>query len=193
MRRLLRTVLLLLIILFVFGCFAGYLLVQDNAQRSEAIVVLDGGTDARYMKGLDLLRSGYGKVMFVNAMSDRKKWGRTEVGYAELFIEETAGDLTTRVKVCPIQQDSTRTETDYVARCLDSVGAHKALIVTSDNHTRRALSIFRKLKPGYEWSVAASSDPQEFGMKWWQHRAWAKTTLAEWQRTIWWNCVDRWR
>jgi len=64
--------------------------------------------------------------------------------------------------------------------------------VTSDYHTRRALSVFRKEVPGYSYSVAAASDPVQFGARWWQHRQWAKNNTDEWMRLLWWELVDRW-
>jgi len=67
------------------------------------------------------------------------------------------------------------------------------LLVTSDYHTRRALSTFRKKAPGIEWTVASLSDPTEFGVKWWQRREWAKTLVGEWERVVWWHLVDRWK
>jgi len=67
------------------------------------------------------------------------------------------------------------------------------LLVTSDFHTRRALSVFRHEIPGYEYSVAAARDDAQFGDKWWTHRQWAKTFVNEWLRLIWWSAVDRWR
>ena len=66
-------------------------------------------------------------------------------------------------------------------------------MVTSDYHTRRAAEILRKRLPQYHISIYAAQDPYFFGMKWWQTREWAKTTLAEWQRYAWWELVDRWR
>jgi uncharacterized SAM-binding protein YcdF (DUF218 family) len=67
------------------------------------------------------------------------------------------------------------------------------LIVTSEFHTRRALSIFRHELRGKSFSTAAARDDREFGTRWWQHRQWAKTCLYEWLRLVWWNLVDRWR
>ena len=73
-----------------------------------------------------------------------------------------------------------------------SEGGKSVLIVTSDFHTRRALSIFRREVPGYDYSVAAARDEPQFGVKWWTHRQWAKTFVDEWLRLIWWKAVDQW-
>ncbi|HMK30685.1 MAG TPA: YdcF family protein [Terriglobales bacterium] len=181
-------------LLLWFFLDSGRLLVLDRPERAEAIVVLDGSSiDQRYAKGLEMLRAGYGNRLFLDARSDYTSYGRTPAQYASDWVKQSAGDQLSRVSVCDIQSNSTRQETADVTQCLDSVGARSALIVTSDHHTRRALSIFRKLKPQYRWSIAAAANPAEFGEKWWSHREWAKTWLTEWERMLWWQLVDRWR
>ena len=67
------------------------------------------------------------------------------------------------------------------------------LLVTSDFHTRRALSIFKSRLPNYRWSVAACRDDSVFQPDWWRRREWAKTAFMEWTKLIWWEAVDRWR
>ncbi|HJU12425.1 MAG TPA: YdcF family protein, partial [Candidatus Binataceae bacterium] len=106
---------------------------------------------------------------------------------------ESAGDLAGRVHVCPIRADSTRGEAEYIRACLERLHPRSVLIVTSDYHTRRALSIARRMMPQYRWSVAASSDPASFGPQWWKHREWAKINFLEWQRLLWWELAERWR
>ena len=88
---------------------------------------------------------------------------------------------------------STAEETVAAAACLQSLQAHRILLVTSDYHTRRALAIFRHRLPQYEWSVAAAPDESTYGTEWWRRGAWAKTWWSEAQRLAWWELVDRWR
>jgi uncharacterized SAM-binding protein YcdF (DUF218 family) len=64
--------------------------------------------------------------------------------------------------------------------------------VTSEFHTRRALSTFRRELPRRTFSVAATYDSAQFGTHWWTHRQWAKTVVDEWLRLLWWSVVDRW-
>src|SRR5690348_9797375 len=113
----------------------GELLVVDKPQKSDAIVVLAGDkTDVRYRKGMELLRNGYGNFMLLDASDDLAVFGRKYDELAREYIASTAGDLAPKVKVCPIHGDSTLLETRSVARCLDAVGARKAMLVTSDFH-----------------------------------------------------------
>jgi uncharacterized SAM-binding protein YcdF (DUF218 family) len=178
----------------LFAVFAGRLLVADWAERSDAIVVLAGDSmDIRYARGMELLHQGYGKHLFLDASADTHFFGKTPAEYASAFLKQEAGDMSDKVSVCPFAQDSTMTETIYVQKCLSQSEAKSVLLVTSDFHSRRALSIFRKKLPQYHWSVAAARDPDMFGVRWWQHREWTKTAFYEWLKTLWWNGIDRWR
>ncbi len=188
-----RFLLLVLLLLIVFALFAGRLLVVNAPEKADAIVVLAGGSDDnRYYRGLELLRAGYAPRMYVDALADTQKFGHRETEYAQKFIDETAGPDVARVKVCGIVGDSTVAETAAVARCLQADAARRVLLVTSEYHTRRALSIFRKSLPSYEILVAAAPDVR-FGVKWWQHREWAKVTLEEWEKLLFWEMFERWR
>lgn len=188
-----KYLLLALLVLAVFVVSAGRLLVVNTPRKADAIVVLAGGRDDnRYYKGLELLRAGYAPTMFVDANEDVKHFGHPDTEYVQKFIQESAGADVARVKVCPEREDSTITESLYVARCLQADGAHSILLVTSDFHTRRALSVFQKFLPEYPVSVAAAPDVR-FGTRWWQHREWAKMTLEEWEKLIFWDSVERWQ
>lgn len=178
----------------MFTLFAGRLLVRDQPEKSDVIVVLAGDSqDQRYRRGMELLRAGYGRHLFLDASSDSNYFGHTPAEYAATFLRQDAGELVAQVGVCPFEEDGTLTETRYVASCLAPLHPQTVLLVTSDFHTARARSIFARSLPQYHWSVAAAQDPRIFGTRWWQHREWAKTTFQEWLKVIWWNVIDRWR
>ena len=192
-RKMKRFLLLLLILLVAFGLFAGRLLVLNSPEKADAIVVLAGGrNDNRYYKGLELLRAGYAPRMYVDALADIRNFGHTDAEHAQKFVEESAGADVGRIKVCGVLGDSTVEETATVVRCLQPDGVRSVLLVTSEYHSRRALSIFQKLTPQYRLSMAAAPDIR-FGVKYWQHREWAKTTLEEWQKLLFWDLMERWR
>jgi uncharacterized SAM-binding protein YcdF (DUF218 family) len=184
--------LFLLLIIFFLG-YAGRFLVIDQPQRSEAIVVLAGGRDDRYYKGLEMLGKGYANILFLDARTDVVQFGRTPFSMGQAFIQTSAGALLDKAKMCPITGDSTDEEAGHVADCLRTTGARRVLLVTSDYHTRRAFQIVRVRLPQYQWSVSAAHNRYDFGVNWWQHREWAKTALLEWTKLLWWDAVDRWR
>jgi DUF218 domain-containing protein len=186
--------LVLLFAIVLFGLFAGRLLVRDHPEKSDVIVVLSGDSqDQRYRRGMELLRAGFGERLLLDAPSDSSYFGHSPAEYAENFLKQDAGDMLSKVQVCPFEEDSTVTEARYIVKCLEPLHVRSVLLVTSDWHTARARSVLQTRLPQYHWSVAAALDPRLFGAQWWKHREWAKTTFQEWLKVGWWNVVDRWR
>jgi hypothetical protein len=172
-----------------FAANAGRALVVNAPQPSDALVVLAGETEYRPRLGLRLLDKGYGRKLVIDVPAGQTIYEYTQMQLAEKYfgtLPEAAS-----IRICPIYGMSTKAESHDVEKCL-SPDEHRVLIVTSDYHTRRALSIFRKELRGRSFSAAAAHDPQEFGADWWRHREWAKTCLDEWLKLLWWNGVDRW-
>ena len=191
-RRLhLSIALLAVVVLTIFGINAGRILVVDAPQPSDLILVLAGETDHRPARALELLRQGLGRRVVIDVPVDAKIYDVSELDLAEKYVRNLPDSAA--VRVCPIVGLSTQEETHDVEKCLDPQVGSRILIVTSDFHTRRALSIFRHQLRDKTFSVAAAHNPPEFGTRWWTHRQWAKTLALEWLRLIWWNFVDRWK
>lgn len=172
------------------GATSGRFLVIDQPRKSDVMVVLAGETDRRPARGLELLDQGYAPRLMLNVPADAMIYQWNEVEIARKYV---AGlPQASAIMICPIYGHSTRDESQDVARCLQDIGARKVLLVTSDYHTRRALSIFSRVMPA-DYSIAAAFDAKEFGVQWWRHRQWAKVNFDEWLKLIWWELVDRWR
>ena len=170
---------------------AGSFLVIDAPRRSDVILVLAGETNHRPERALQLEAQGFGQRILLDVPTNSKIYEFTQIQLAQNYIHDLPEGAT--LSVCPIDGLSTRDETKDVEKCLIKAGAERVLIVTSDFHTRRALSTLRREIPGYEYSIAASRDEEQFGDRWWIHRQWAKTFVDEWLRLIWWKCIDQWR
>jgi hypothetical protein len=170
---------------------AGSYLVLDEPRASDLILVLAGETDRRPQRALELLAQGYGKRILLDVPNNAKVFGSTEMELAGKYVHNLPQAAS--ISICPIDGLSTKAESKDVERCLAHEPAQRILIVTSDFHTRRALSIFRHELAGREYSVAASHDDAAFGDRWWTHREWAKTLAGEWMKTIWWKAIDQWR
>ena len=172
---------------------AGSWLVLNDPHRADVMVVLAGDLgDIRFQRGLGLLREGYARQLVLDA-PNWIAYGRMASDLAREYVKEAAPDWQTQIHVCSFHSDSTLGELREVAPCIREVApqATSALLVTSDFHTRRALSIARQALPQYQWSVAATPDGKAFGKSWWRNREWAKTTLLEWQKLCWWQLVER--
>ena len=170
---------------------AGSFLMVNAPRPSDVIVVLAGETDKRPERALELLAQGYGRRVVLDVPTNSKLYEFTEIQLAQKYIQDLPQGAS--VSVCPIDGLSTMDESKDAEKCLAREGGKSVLIVTSDFHTRRALNIFQRELPGYEYSVAAAPDSEQFGARWWMHRQWAKTFVNEWLRLIWWEAVDRWR
>jgi len=180
----------LFVAVVLFAANAGTILVLNAPVRSDVIVVLAGETDLRPSRGLELLREGYGRRLLINVPAQTKIYDLTQVQLAQNYVRSLAE--ADSIAICPIEGLSTRDESRDVERCLPQDG-NRVLLVTSEFHTRRALSIFRHELKGKVFSVAIVRDDKQFGTRWWLHREWAKTCVDEWLRVIWWYGVDRWR
>lgn len=176
--------------LFLFAANAGKILVVNAPQRSDLIVVLAGETDTRPALALDLLHEGYAQRVLFDVPAAARIFDTTAIQIAQAYVRKFPDAA--RMAICPIPGLSTKQEAHDVIRCLEHETGSRILIVTSDYHTRRALSIFRHEIPGRSFSIAAAQDATQFGTRWWTHRQWAKMCFAEWLRTIWWNLIERW-
>ncbi len=185
-------VLVILAILAVLAVHhAGSFLVVNAPEHADLIVVLGGGNnDLRYWNGVDLMHKGWAPRLMLDVFAKGVTFGNMDIDLARDFVNRTTPGQST---ICPIVINSTYGEAEHIFKCLQDTNVKSILVVTSDYHTRRALTILQKRLPQYHISIYAAPDPYFFGQHWWQTREWAKTTLAEWQRYVWWLCVDRWR
>ncbi len=190
-----RGVLLVLVVVtaglvwFVFN--AGSSLIVDAPQKSDVIVVLAGETDRRPARALELFHEGYAPRVLLDVSSVEKIYDTTLLAITQHYISRLPDSE--KVGICPIVGLSTRDEARDVENCLKQMPGSRILIVTSDYHTRRALSILRNKIRGKSFSVAAATDATQFGAHWWAHRQWAKVCIDEWLRLLWWEGVERWQ
>ena len=191
MMRKARISVVLAVLLLALLAVSGRFLLVDQPRESDVILVLAGETDHRPARALELLNQGYAPRLILDVEAQSKIFQWNESDLAQKYAEGLGRAQS--ITICRIDGLSTREEAISAARCLRQVGGKNVLLVTSDYHTRRALSIFKREVPDRNFSVAAAFDAREFGVKWWQHREWAKVNFYEWLRLLWWELVDRWR
>lgn len=176
--------------LILCGLNAGRMLIVDAPQPSDVIVALAGETYQRPMRAVQLLDRGYGRRVLIDVPVAATLYEFSEIQLAEKYVHDLPEAAS--VEICPIEGLSTREESHDVEKCLAHAPGSRVLLVTSEFHTRRALSIFRHEVHGKSFAVAAVYDDSEFGARWWTHRQWAKTCLEEWMRLLWWDTIERW-
>jgi uncharacterized SAM-binding protein YcdF (DUF218 family) len=191
MRRRARITLIFLLMLILALSVSGKFLVINEPRQADVILVLAGETDRRPARALELYHQGYAGRIALDVPDGERIYGWTKMELAQKYIESLPDGKV--ITLCRVQGLSTRDEAKDVASCLPATGARNVLLVTSDFHTRRAVSIFRKEFPERNFSVAAAYDSTQFGTAWWHHRQWAKRALDEWLKLVWWESIDRWR
>ena len=177
------------VLAIIFVATSGGFLVVNEPSKADVAVVLAGETDARPRLGLEMLRRGYVQRLILDVPAAEKVYSWPETELAEKYVKSLPE--APAVSVCPVYGLSTKAEAQDVAGCLREVPAKTVLVVTSDYHTRRAVTIFRHELPQYRFSVVGASTP-DFGEHWWTRRQWAKINFDEWVRLAWWTVVDRW-
>jgi uncharacterized SAM-binding protein YcdF (DUF218 family) len=177
-------------LLLFFLATSGSFLVISDPQPADVMVVLAGETDRRPSRALELFSQKYAPRIILDVPVGEKIYNATTMQLARDYVQQLPEKDS--ITLCPIAALSTKAETHDVAQCLKQSNVHDVLLVTSDYHSRRALSIFKHELPEYQFSVAGASEPLQFGARWWQHRQWAKLNIGEWIRFVWWEAVDRW-
>jgi uncharacterized SAM-binding protein YcdF (DUF218 family) len=162
----------------------GFLVRADGPRKADAIVVLGGDEfGMRAIKGAELAQAGYAPYVLVsgppsllgNEADMTIEYAKRKGFPAALF----------RPVVIPKEKAaSTRTEASYLGDCLQKNGVHSILLVTSNFHTRRARSLWRKANPRLNIAVVAAPDRYFTPETWWKSRAGKKTFLYEWLKTV---------
>ena len=155
----------------VYGCVRWFdpfwrevLIVQTAIEHADAIVVLGGESQGRPVEGARLYKQGLAPRVFVVGTGDNERNRRA------LLREGVPEDLIT----CETASESTLENAMFVRPLLEKVGVHRAILVTSSYHTRRALAVFQQRVPGIHFEMV----PSRIG--WWdtpkgrrQENAWA--------------------
>jgi len=187
-----RTALIAIAIIFLALLMtSGQFLIVNQPQKSDVIVVLAGETERRPEHGLELLREGLAPRLILDVPAQARIYHWDQLELAQKYVQGLPEAAV--VSVCPIYARSTKGEAQGVSRCLDPMHVRSVLLVTSDFHTRRTLSTFKRMIPQQQFSVAAAFDDREFGTSWWQRRQWSKVNFDEWLKLVWWELVERWR
>ena len=163
-----------------------FLVESEQPQRADVVVVLAGdGFGHRLMKAVELVREGYAPLVLVDG--PRGAYGSHE---SELAVDWATKQGVPREILAPlrIRARSTVTEVQALNPELERRGVKKALIVTSNYHTRRARRVFDRFGvKGIQYIMIAAPDEDFDPTDWWQSREAKKTVLLEYAKLVnWW-------
>src|ERR1035438_6299060 len=104
----------------------GSFLVLNDPRPADVILVLAGGTDARYEHAVALQKAGFAQRIILDADASRDRFGKSDADLAADFLRNN-GPL--GWEVCPIRADSTFAEAVDVKRCLERQQVNSVIIV----------------------------------------------------------------
>jgi uncharacterized SAM-binding protein YcdF (DUF218 family) len=170
----------LIVVIFGFAGFVGigyYLSPQNEAQKSDAIVVVSGGqTTSRAQKGIELFKQGYAPVVIFSGAA-------LDDGPSNAFAMReqalAAGIPSDRIYIDEISQN-TYENAIHTKEIINSIGAKKIILVTSPYHQRRANQTFRAvLGQSNEVLGVSAFDDRWSKSQWWRRGFPLFITLSE--------------
>jgi len=161
----------------------GFLIENDGARKADAIVVLGGDHYGdRVVKGAELAKAGYAPVVYVSGpprlmgfeSADEVQFAE-KAGYPAGLFQELH---------LPGEEESTRTESQFIGEYLAQHGIKSILLVTSNFHTKRAAKLWRQENPKLQITVVPSPTPFFTPDTWWKTRPGQKIFTYEWMKTL---------
>jgi len=163
-----------------------FLVRPQNPEAAEVIVVLAGdGFGHRLRKAVELVRQGYAPRVFIDG--PRVAYDADE---SKLAMEYAArhGMPTGILTPLPMPVRSTVAEAMAIDKVLQERKISRAIIVTSNFHTRRARQVFDRFgSPNIRYVVVEAPDEDFAPQSWWRSRDARKVLLMEYLKMLnWW-------
>jgi len=163
-----------------------FLVESDEPQRADIVVVLAGdGYGHRLMKGVELVRQGYAPLVLVDGPRGAYGYNEGELAVGWAVKQGVPREI---LAPLPMRARSTVREVQALNVELERRGVRKALVVTSNFHTRRARRVFNRFGlQSIQYTMIAARDEDFDPADWWQSRDAKKTVLMEYAKLInWW-------
>ena len=163
----------------IFRFVAESWVIEDPLEKADVLIVLsdDNFYADPATRAAEVFREG--KAPLVVASGRRLRPG---AGIAELIEHDLVERGVPKDKILrfALDGDSTREEAEALAKLAKTKKWHKAIVVTSNYHTRRARYVFRRVFPqDIEIRVASARDGDFDPENWWEERKSAKVFVRE--------------
>jgi len=148
----------------------GALVVEDNLEKSDAIIVLsdDNFYADRATRAAELYRQNLAPTVVASGIRLRPYAGISELMTHDLIERGVPKE---RIVPFPHDADNTREEALALKTLVTQKGWKSVVIVTSNYHTRRARYTFRKVfPPDIKIAMASARDADFEPSNWYQHR-----------------------
>jgi uncharacterized SAM-binding protein YcdF (DUF218 family) len=185
----------------ILGAIGAQLVHADPLVRSDAIVVLAGGTPQREIEAADLYVAGWAPRVLMTSDGDspafdelRKRGFKLETdNELKKRILLTLGVPETALTIFADKANSTKGETELVKAWLASNRARRIIVVTSPFHTARARMVFRRAlrEDGVEVLTHPASHEPFDADNWWKDRNQLRNGIFEWQKLLLYSMLYR--
>jgi uncharacterized SAM-binding protein YcdF (DUF218 family) len=166
----------------VLAALGSYLIKADSPEKADIALVLAGdGEGNRILAAAQLARQGYVPKVLVSGPSGI--YGQYECDLAIPFAVKSGYPASYFLHFENNARSTQEEARDAIVR-LHQLGVHKALLVTSDYHTRRAGKIYRTAAPDLQFVVVAAPDTYFTAGGWWHNRQGEKIAFNEWIKTL---------
>ena len=166
----------------IFRALGSYLVEAGPPQKADAALVLAGdGWGYRILTGAQLARDGYVPRVLVSGPDG--SYDVHECDLAIPFVVKHGYPVSYFVHL-ENSARSTLAEAQAVLPVIRQMGFKRILVVTSNYHTRRAGTIFRRLAPDLTILMVAAPDKNFTAEGWWHNREGQKTFVTEWEKTF---------
>jgi uncharacterized SAM-binding protein YcdF (DUF218 family) len=185
----------------LLSAIGGFLIVQDDASPSEAIVVLSGSLPDRILEAVDLYQAHLAPRIILTrerplpGLAELRARGATLPEHHEqnISIAEQLGVPAAAIAVMPTAASSTLAEIRALVVYLKEQRVHSILLVTSKAHARRARLTFRTLAgPELRIAVCPSRYDPFSAADWWHERAFVRRLVIEYGKLLNFVVIDRW-
>jgi uncharacterized SAM-binding protein YcdF (DUF218 family) len=163
----------------IFRFMAESWVIEDPLDKADALIVLsdDNFYADRATRAAELFREGKAPLVVASGRRLRPTAGIAELMQHDLIERGVPKDKILRF---PQDGDSTQEEAEALAKLAKTKKWQKAIIVTSNYHTRRARYIFHRVFPqGIEVRVASARDGDFDPENWWEKRKSTKVFMRE--------------
>lgn len=182
-----------------------YLVRYDSLQPADAILILTGTKGDRALHAADLFNKGYAPLILI--VHDHEP-GKEYLAGKDINLPNAAEIIQSLllqmnlpdscILLIPGAAQSTKDEAEAVAAWLQTEpNTRSLLIVSSEAHTRRSLTIFNNRFRKHVLAVRRISAPSPYtGFRargWWQHRESAKDVFQEYVKLFYFLLADSWR
>ena len=179
---------------FTLSWIASQYVVSDSLEPTDAVIPLRGAPEEERLRleaAVELVRKRFATMLLVS-VSNRPFYGQRVNRLIEAYLRGKRFPAQ-QLRFCENNADYTAEEAQLLLVCLQQLGAKKAIIVTSEYHTRRTRFLFRRIfsKSGISVFVHPVYIPQYWDTHWWRHRRWTKTFVIE-TLSLLWSGVEQW-